>query len=155
MEKILITCGTRPFAQRVSKLLSFKYTVLFGSSEVFPDVLLKTGYRKIPTGRNPTFAHELLKLCLDEGCQFVLPLSKQELAGLHQARVLFAEYGIHVLIPESLEETTGVEDPAPGLLLQVFNKGEDLVTGIKLPNSDFSGVGIQSDDQEAIVLCLT
>ena len=155
MDKILITYGTRPLAQRVSKLLASKYAVVYGSSEIFPDVLLKGDYRKIPTGLNPTFAHELLKLCLDEGCRFILPLGKQELAALHQARVLFSEYGVNVLIPENIDEMLILENPEQGLPLQVFNDGVDLVSGRKIDIDNFSGIGLLSDDQRSVILCLT
>ena len=48
-----------------------------------------------------------------------------------------------------------IEKPELGLPLQIFSDGVDLVSGAKLENQNFSGVGISSDDQEAVVLCLT
>src|SRR5690606_41246068 len=99
MDTILITYGTRPFAQRVGRLLSSRYEVDYGSSEPFLDILLKQNYHRIPTGANPTFAHEQLKLCLNKGYKMKLPLGKMEGQPLNEARVLIEEYGTGVVLP--------------------------------------------------------
>lgn|SRR5690606_1309778 len=154
MNKILITYGTRPLAQRVSKLLRSKFEILYCSNESIPDLLLKGDYRKIPTGVDPTFAHELLKLCLDDGCQYILPLGKMELGALHQARVLFKEYDIDILIPKNIDEVMILEQPETGLPLQIFQDGKDMLTDSTIDDVTFSGVGLLSDDQSSVVLCL-
>jgi|SRR5690606_19908679 len=152
MENLLITYGTRPFAQRVGRLLSARYNIIYGSSEPFPDIMLKQGYHRLPTGANPTFAHEILKLCLDTECQKVLPLGKMELQPLHEARVLLAEYGIEVLAPVELEDCLILENP-PGDV-RVLHEGKDLLTGEKLTDVGFSGAAMLSDSGEEALLCL-
>jgi len=75
MKKILITFGTRPLAMRIAKRLGADFEILYASSEDIPELLLASGkYAKIPKGLLPTFAHEILKLSLDQQVDYVLPL---------------------------------------------------------------------------------
>lgn len=152
MDTILITYGTRPFAQRVGKLLSSQYEVAYASSEPFPDILLKQNYHRIPTGANPTFAHEVLKLCLDKGYQMILPLGKMEGQPLNEARVLLEEYGITVLLPRDLENCFVLENPSG--VVRILKSGKDILTDEQLCDSYFSGVGMLSDSGEEPILCL-
>ncbi|NGM64723.1 hypothetical protein [Sphingobacterium sp. SGR-19] len=152
IDSILITYGTRPFAQRVGRLLSSRYEVAYASSEPFPDILLKQRYNRIPTGANPTFAHEILKLCLDSGYQMVLPLGKMEWRPLNEARVLLEEYGIVVLLPYDLEDRFILENPSGSV--HVLKSGKDLLTDEQLCDSHFSGVGMLSDSGEEPVWCV-
>lgn len=152
MDTILITYGTRPFAQRVGKLLSSRYEVAYASSEPFPDILLKQNYHRIPTGANPTFAHEVLKLCLDKGYQMILPLGKMEGQPLNEARVLLEEYGITVLLPRDLENCFVLENPSG--VVRILKSGKDILTDEQLCDSYFSGVGMLSDSGEEPILCL-
>lgn len=152
MDTILITYGTRPFAQRVSRLLSSHYEVAYASSEPFPDVLRTQNYHRIPTGANPTFAHEVLKLCLDMGCQMILPLGKMELQPLNEARILLEEYGITVLLPRDLEGCFMLENPSGEI--HVLKSGKDIRTGEALCGDNFSGVGLLPDAGDEPILCL-
>lgn len=152
MDTILITYGTQPFAQRIGRLLSSRYEIAYASSEPFPDILLKQNYHRIPTGANPTFAHEILKLCLDKGYQIILPLGKMEGQPLNEARVLLEEYGIAVLLPRDLEDCFFIENPSGAV--HVLKSGKDMLTGEQLCDSPFSGVGMMSDSDEEPILCL-
>ena len=152
METILITYGTQPFAQRIGRMLSVQYNIAYASAEPFPDLLLRQNYHRIPTGANPTFVHELLKLCLDKGYQLLLPLGKLELQPLHEARILLAEYGIDVLLPAELTDCPILESPAAELC--ILQEGKDLLTGAKCLDSSFSGVAMLSDSGEEALLCV-
>lgn len=152
METILITYGTRPFAQRVGRMLSSHYQLVYASSEPFPEILQKQHYHRIPTGSNPTFAHEVLKLCLDKGCHKLLPLGKIELQLLQEARILFEEYGITVLMPDDVTSCFFVEDPSEEV--RVVQAGKDVLTDAVVCESHFSGAGILSDSGEDPLLCL-
>ena len=152
MKTILITYGTRPFAQRLGRMLSSHYHLAYASSEPFPEILQKQHYHRIPTGSNPTFAHEVLKLCLDKGCQMLLPLGKIELEPLQEARVLFEEYGISVLMPEDVTSCFFVEDPSGDV--RILQAGKDVLTDKVVCESHFSGAGILSDSGEDPILCL-
>lgn len=152
MDKILITSGIQPFAQRVGGLLKARYQVAYASSEPFPDLLLKQGYLRIPTGANPTFAHEILKRCLDQGYRWVLPLGSMEVQPLYEAQVLLEEYGITVLLPDQPEDRFVLESPTGAL--KVLHAGRDMLTDEKFPDTGFSGVGMLSDSGEEPVWCL-
>ncbi|SFT13213.1 hypothetical protein [Sphingobacterium wenxiniae] len=154
MEKIVITYGTRPLAQRIGRMLTPRFDVVFASAETFPDILLRQNYRQIPTGVNPTYAHELLKTCLDEQADYVLPLGKMELAPLHEARILFHEYGIEVLQPVDLAEFFILKNPPKEQQLYVCREGVDLLHGEKINDAGFSGVGMLSDSEEDMMWCL-
>ena len=154
MKRILITFGTDALAQRIGKLLADQYTVLYASSQPFPDILLKQHYRKLPTASNPTYVHEVLKLALDDSIDYILPLGQGELQALHEARILFEEYGINLLMPTSLEEVLIAEKPAKELAIQVLDQGKDLRTGEAITAADFSGAAIVSDSGEEVVLCV-
>ena len=152
MNKILITYGTQPFAQRVGRLLSSAFTVVYASSELFPDLLLKQSHHRIPRGSHTSFAHEILKLCLDQGIEVLLPLGKMEVKSIHEARVLFEEYGISVLLPRYPENCLMLEQPIAEV--RVLKLGKDILTGEQLCDPDFSGVGMLSDSDEEPVWCV-
>lgn len=154
MDKILVTYGTRPFAQRLGKLLSTRYTCHYASSEAFPEVLLKGNYRKIPAGPNPVFAHELLKLALDEGYRWILPLGRLELQPLQETRILFEEYGITILLPESLEYHMLIENPPADLDIKILDKGLDILSDMRVLPEAVTGAVVLSDAGEEPALCL-
>ncbi|MGB3066455.1 hypothetical protein [Sphingobacterium thalpophilum] len=129
MKKILITFGTRPLAMRVAKRLAQDFEILYASSEEIPELLLKSGkYFRIPKGLQPTFAHELLKLSLDKQVDYVLPLGGFELESLAEAKTLFDEYQISLLVPDKdkLADIPLMENPPAELPYVLLNKGEDL-----------------------------
>ncbi len=139
MKKILITFGTRPLAMRIAKRLGTDFEILYASSEDIPELLLASGkYAKIPKGLLPTFAHEILKLSLDQEVDYVLPLGGFELEPLSTAKVLFEEYQISVLVPgkqqlpykllskgNNLLDSTRFDRPLDGLFV-TSDSGEDL-----------------------------
>src|SRR5690606_12037450 len=151
MDTILITYGTRPLAQRVGRLLSSRYEIAYASSEAFPDILLKQNYYRIPMGATPTFAHEILTLCLDDGCRMILPLGKKELQPLHEARISLEEYGIVVLLPDNLEDCLMLESPSGEI--HVLAAGKDMLTENQLCHDHFSGVAMLSDSSDEPILC--
>lgn len=155
MKKILITYGTRPLAQRVKQLVEHLFDVHFATCEEIPSILAKN-YTSIPTGSNPTFAHEVLKLSLDLGIDYILPLGKQELLPFAEAKILFEEYAIEVLVPskDKLEELFILENPNKEMGLDVFIDGRSIIQNRTLDLADFSGLGVVSDDEDEVVLCV-
>ena len=154
MQKIVITYGTRPLAQRVGQMLAVGFQVVYASAETFPDILLRQNYRKIPTGANPIYAHELLKTCLDVGASYILPLGKMETGVLEESRVLFQEYGIEILQPKDLTAFFIFENPPREQALYVCEDGIDLLYGENRNDNGFSGVGMLSDSGEDMMWCL-
>ena len=94
----------------------------------------------------------MLKLCLDKGCHKLLPLGKIELQPLQEARILFEEYGITVLMPDDVTSCFFVEDPSEEV--RVVQAGKDVLTDAVVCESHFSGAGILSDSGEDPLLCL-
>ncbi|WP_437920902.1 hypothetical protein [Sphingobacterium sp. LRF_L2] len=154
MEKILITFGTQPFAQRIGKILASRFICHYATSEPFPDLLLKQNYTKIPTGANPTFAHEMLKLCLDNDYRWLLPLGKSELQPLLESRVLLEEYGIALLLPETLDNCLVLQNPVKEMDVRVVFEGNDILDGTKKAGHYFSGVAVFSNEGDEPALCL-
>ncbi len=154
MKRILITYGTDALAQRIGKMLAGQFEVLYASSQPFPDVLLKQQYRKLPTAANPTFVHEVLKLALDESIDYILPLGKEELPALQEARILFEEYGQSLLMPLDLDNTLILQHPDKHMPIRLISAGADLLTQAQLTESDFSGAAVVSDSGAEVVLCL-
>ncbi|MBE8713311.1 hypothetical protein [Sphingobacterium hungaricum] len=155
MKKILVTYGTRPLAQRVKQILQNQFDVYFATCEEIPSILTKS-YSGIPTGANPTFAHEVLKLALDLGINYILPLGKQELLPFAEAKILFEEYDIELLVPskERLEDLFILENPNKEMNLDVFIDGRSIIQSRTIDFADFSGLGLVSDDEDDVVLCV-
>ncbi|MEI2275053.1 hypothetical protein OHD16_23180 [Sphingobacterium sp. ML3W] len=154
MKKILITFGTRPLAMRIARKLSDSFEVLYASSEEIPELLLKSGnYAVIPKGWLPTFAHEVLKLSLDQQVDYVLPLGGFELEPLAEAKVLFDEYQISVLVPDKdiLETFSIIENPPADLPYVLLSKGNNLL-GEEIYENTLDGLLVTSDSAEEFAL---
>ncbi|UIR55196.1 hypothetical protein LZQ00_13045 [Sphingobacterium sp. SRCM116780] len=155
-KRILITFGTRGLGQRIGKLLSDRFDVYFASSEEIPTVLLNSEkYVKIPPGLMPTYAHELLKISLDKQIDYVLPLGGFEFEPLAQAKILFEEYAIKVIVPEHvvLENYFIIENPSKDLALVLLVDGKSLIDSFELENSSLDGLFVISDSGDDFALC--
>lgn len=154
MQKLLITFGTRPLAIRLSKLMQRKYEVILSTSEEVPSVL-QDKYLHIPTGTNPTFSHEVLKLALDHNVPFILPLGVAEVQSISESIQLFEEYGIRVICPSKNEllETEVLFDPIKELALSVVLDHIDLISGQSVAYA-VNGLGVVSDSGEEFVLAV-
>ena len=71
---------------------------------------------KIPAANSTSFSHLLLAQCLDLNIEVVYPLKRFEILALAEARLLFDEYGVKVMVPDKLV--------AENLLLTNVEKGE-------------------------------
>ncbi|KKO90873.1 hypothetical protein AAW12_13060 [Sphingobacterium sp. Ag1] len=154
MKKILITFGTRPLAMRIAKRLGADFEILYASSEDIPELLLASGkYTKIPKGLLPTFAHEILKLSLDQEVDYLLPLGGFELEPLSTAKVLFEEYQISVLVPDKqlLETIPVLENPPADLPYRLLSKGTNLLDSTRFERP-LDGLFVASDSGEDLAL---
>jgi len=97
-----------------------------------------------------------LKVCLDNQVQYVLPLGKLELAPLAEAKVLFAEYGIQILVPDMavLKDLLYFEEPNRAFDLRLLAQGVDLISHQILGPEHYSGLYVLSDSQEEFSLVL-
>ncbi len=157
LHKVLITQGTRPFAQRIARLLFTESTVLFGTADEVPAVLLQTGnYLRIASPNRPTFIHEMLKACLDNEVDVLIPLGKNELYPLAEAKQLFAEYGVTVWVPDTadLQELTIIENPPKQFALLALQGGVAVADPQHVQRyGSLSGIFVPSDSGEEMALC--
>ncbi|WP_353184116.1 hypothetical protein [Parapedobacter lycopersici] len=156
----LITQGTQPLAQRLARQLPATHRVVFGAADEMPEVLLRSGnYVRIPQADSPAFAHEMLKRCLDSHVEVLIPLGKYELKPLLEAKLLFNEYGIRVLLPEQalFDQLMLFENPPAQLPLHILENGQPLnhaTVDIAGPmDTGLSGVFVLSDSGDEAALC--
>lgn len=101
---ILITAAASAQAYQLERFLGKSENVIFADSAELPEFMLKgKKFIKIPPGDSFSFAHELLTACLDMQVSKVFPLRKTEIIALAEARQLFEEYNIAVIVPETGE----------------------------------------------------
>lgn len=159
MERLLITYGTRPLAQRLGRLLPAPERILFGACEAIPGVMLDTGkYVGIPHGASQAYAHEMLKCCLDHGADTLVPLGKAEIGPLAAGKQLFAEYGIRVLVPDLsvLEEMPVLENPASRTQVDILLDGASLLGERRNASTELSGVfAFETESAQPALCCLS
>jgi len=155
--KVLITQGTRPFAQRVGKLLQAQQTVQFGTADEIPHVLLQTGdYVRFAGVDTPAFEHEILRTCLDNGIDVLIPLGEAEVYLLSRAQALFAEYGIAMWIPDAihLAQLEIIRNPERRYPLLVLDHGVAVAGEQQGEYSRaLSGVFTRPTPNDELVLC--
>lgn len=98
--KILITAALTAHAYQLKRILDASNTVVLGDSGELPQMPGGTNLIKLPAGSSPSFSHLLLTLCLDLDINKVYPLRREEITALAEARKLFDEYGITVIVPQ-------------------------------------------------------
>jgi hypothetical protein len=99
---VLVTAASSAQAYRLRSLLSNSEEVLLGDYMDIPELMVKNGSMlKTPNPDSSSFAHEMLTLCLDKGITMLLPLRKAELMPLAEARTLFLEFDIQLIIPKT------------------------------------------------------
>lgn len=155
--RILITQGTRPFAQRVGQLLQGQYTVQFGSAEAVPQVLLATGnYIQLIGVEAAAFEHELLRKCLDYRIGVLIPLGEREIGLLARAHQLFAEYGVAIWMPDAkhLGELEVIRNLERRLPLAVLDRGITVAGERQVEHpATLSGVFTQPTTGDGLALC--
>jgi hypothetical protein len=98
---ILITAASTAQAHKLSRFVDAREKVFLGDSEDLPGISLGNKlFTKIPPSNSASFSHLLLAICLDLNINQVFPLKKAEVLALAEARQLFDEYGIKVMVPE-------------------------------------------------------
>ena len=102
--KILITGGNSAVALKLLKAFNNSEVVLADYGEV--PLFATKDYRFISLGikNEDVLAHTLLNNCLNEGVEAILPLYGFEVEALAKAKILFSEFNIDVLLPDSLAE---------------------------------------------------
>lgn len=145
MSTILLTYGTRPIAQRIVKLLSAHHQLILATNEEVPSVLAHT-YKSIPNPANPVFAHEMLKLCLDQGIDLILPLGAAEIEVLSGSSILFEEYGINIVRPFLSPQQEIIKQIPAGAPLLIVHDSKSLSEDCQIPSGVENGVYALSEE---------
>ncbi|MHB1179113.1 MAG: hypothetical protein ACYCZO_12375 [Daejeonella sp.] len=130
----LITAGLYPEAYRLQRILSFE-DVFFADEKELP---LMRGIKSmvLPSYTSPSFAHEILKACLDNDINMIYPLKQGEIVELSRTRQLFTEYNIGLMIPSDDWLKNNLTNPSfRHSNIAVLQNGE-LLAG-SLPESQF------------------
>ncbi|WP_448699981.1 hypothetical protein ACFGVR_22745 [Mucilaginibacter sp. AW1-3] len=99
---VLITAATSAQAYKLKAALNTTEKVLLGDYFDLPELMIKNGTMiKTPAPENPSFAHLMLTLALDNQITKIYPLRSAELALLLEAETLFAEFDIELCTPEN------------------------------------------------------
>jgi hypothetical protein len=120
---ILITAASSAQAYQIKSLLNTGESVLLGDYMDIPELMVKNGTMiKTPDPAGASFAHEMLTLCLDKGISMLFPLRKAELMPLAEARQLFLEFDIQLILPKMqvIEQHTEVIDGS----IVILNRSE-------------------------------
>lgn len=153
MDKILITYGTRALSQRVAKRFDGHFSFLFATCEPFPDLLEGKGYCKMPKPEGNSYEHMLLDISLSNDVKYILPMDESEYERLSEVKVLYAEYGVEILIPEikqGAQHGKFSHQPDPNLDLQLIIKGRNVEEKIIKYDSDLSGLFVIGDKGELL-----
>ncbi len=140
---ILITAASTAQAYQLLGLLGLENNVTLADSFDLPAFMLKNKkFMKIPPGDSNTFAHELLTACLDLGINRVFALRPAEVRALAEARTLFSEYEIDVMVPPLFLVEQLQMKSSPGTIVI-----KDLKTGhLSLPESADYGVFLVNEE---------
>jgi hypothetical protein len=100
---ILITAASTAQAYQLSRFLNTDEIIFLGDSADLPQIGFEgKSFIKIPAANSASFSHLLLAHCLDVNIEVVYPLKRAEILALAEARLLFDEYGIKVMVPDKL-----------------------------------------------------
>lgn len=92
--KILITGAADAKAYQLKAKLGNE-DILLGDYADLPATMLKAGHMiRLPNPADPSYAHKMLTLSLDNSIEVIYALQPQEYQLLTEAELLFNEYGI-------------------------------------------------------------
>jgi hypothetical protein len=101
--KILITSATSAQAYQLKSKLNNPNTILGDYAEL-PATMLKAGNMiTLPKPTDPSYAHKMLTLSLDNQIEAIYALQSAELNLLNEAGLLFKEYGITILSADEVQ----------------------------------------------------
>lgn len=93
---ILITGATGAAAYKIKNKLGIE-GIIMGDYAELPSTMLSDKMIKLPNPASTSYAHEMLKLCLDKGIVTVYAIKAEEQKLLNEAAQLFNEYGIELI----------------------------------------------------------
>ncbi|HEY0668774.1 MAG TPA: hypothetical protein VGD22_11385 [Sphingobacteriaceae bacterium] len=133
---VLITGAAAAGAYRLQRTLELGQ-IIFADQQDLPKALFSTTqFFQIPPGNSPAFAHQLLRFSLDHGIDMIFPLRRDELISLSEAKKLFEEYTIDIIVPDSGEVAELLKNSASGGDEIVIAKDGMLLSGQFLEQND-------------------
>ena len=122
-------------AHKLKQLIDQGATFIYADQAELPAFMAKgTLFIRIPEGDSASFAHEMLTFCLDHQVDYVYPLRKKEIIALAEARQLFEEYHIKVIVPAKPQNICYSSSvPVNGTILVLyhnFNLLKNEMTGV-------------------------
>ncbi len=147
---ILISAAATPQAYQLDRIINGAPGTVFlaDSVDLPPFPIRGRKFIKIPEGGSPSFAHELLTICLDNAIEKVFVLRKAEIWALAEARVLFDEFGIQVIVPSvSVLKQFGMKKRSGTILLK-----EDQDKNSDLPDRGVFLVNMETPEPEISIL---
>lgn len=114
---VLITAGLSQEAYRLQRALNLQDAV-FADEQAMPAIPGRK-WIAIASHQSVSFAHEMLKTCLDNNIDTVYPLKRGEVMELSRAKQLFSEFDIRLMIPSGawLEANPHRRLPASGFFV--------------------------------------
>jgi hypothetical protein len=91
----LITGATTSMAYKVRNSLAAE-NIILGDYAELPSTMLSKTMIQLPNPASPSYAHQMLALCLDKEIDQVYALKAEEITHLTTAAQLFSEYGIAI-----------------------------------------------------------
>ena len=101
MMKILITGGKSAQSFKVLKAFTDDQVVLADYGELPSLPSAKYSFAGLGERSDDTIAHNLLKACLDQEVDTLLPLYDFEVEAVAKSALLFEEFNIHILLPDA------------------------------------------------------
>jgi hypothetical protein len=92
----LITAAATAEAHKLKNKLKADHIILGDYLELPAFMLTSRNMVRLPHPDSPSYAHEMLTLCLDKQVEAVYALRAQEKNALNGAEQLFNEYGIKI-----------------------------------------------------------
>ncbi len=97
---VLITAASHAEAFKLERLLQNPDIIFADHQDISHLKYSGKNCIQIPAGNSPSYAHQILSLSLDLGLDKIYPLYFNEVKALAEAKLLFAEYGIVLMVPD-------------------------------------------------------
>jgi hypothetical protein len=101
----LITGATTAIAYKVKNSLADE-NIILGDYAELPSTMLSKTMIQLPNPASPSYAHQMLALCLDKEIDHIFALKDDERSQLNSAKQLFVEYGITIMANSGYEPLT-------------------------------------------------
>ncbi|MEO6521451.1 MAG: hypothetical protein ABIN91_07235 [Mucilaginibacter sp.] len=120
---VLITAANSAQAQQLKNILAID-DVILGDHYDMPELLVKSGKMVVtPNPKSSAFVHQMLALCLDKQIDKLYPLRRAELLPLAEARQLFEEFDITLVVPSVNTIANNIPHKVIGGRVVIVEKG--------------------------------